>query len=170
MSSECELLFDINAETDLFIRCKTVRHLVPAGIEPATLSVWRTRDNHYTKEPCHWRGKYCRAHLDWEHQDEKGLVAQRITRLTTDQKIAGSNPAEIGILFNFLEEKTNCVWMKHKKKPIDTATLKQVMDCDKQKVWAPPGGLEPPTFRLTAERASRLRHGGRLLEAGSKRL
>ena len=27
---------------------------------------------------------------------------------------------------------------------------------------APPGGLEPPTFRLTAERASRLRHGGKL--------
>ena len=27
---------------------------------------------------------------------------------------------------------------------------------------APPGGLEPPTFRLTAERASRLRHGGPL--------
>ena len=25
----------------------------------------------------------------------------------------------------------------------------------------PPGGLEPPTFRLTAERASQLRHGGR---------
>ena len=25
---------------------------------------------------------------------------------------------------------------------------------------SPPGGLEPPTFRLTAERASRLRHGG----------
>ena len=25
---------------------------------------------------------------------------------------------------------------------------------------APPGGLEPPTFRLTAERASRLRHRG----------
>ena len=24
----------------------------------------------------------------------------------------------------------------------------------------PPGGLEPPTFRLTAERASLLRHGG----------
>ena len=29
-----------------------------------------------------------------------------------------------------------------------------------QKVFSPPGGLEPPTFRLTAERASRLRHGG----------
>jgi hypothetical protein len=28
-----------------------------------------------------------------------------------------------------------------------------------QKV-TPPGGLEPPTFRLTAERASQLRHGG----------
>ena len=24
----------------------------------------------------------------------------------------------------------------------------------------PPGGFEPPTFRLTAERASQLRHGG----------
>ena len=28
-----------------------------------------------------------------------GLVAQWITRLTTDQKIAGSNPAEIVLLF-----------------------------------------------------------------------
>ena len=44
-----------------------------------------------------------------ELSDGRGLVAQRITRLTTDQKIAGSNPAEIGIFFNFLEEKTNCV-------------------------------------------------------------
>ena len=32
-----------------------------------------------------------------------------------------------------------------------------------QKVFSPPGGLEPPTFRLTAERASRLRHGGLIL-------
>ena len=30
------------------------------------------------------------------------------------------------------------------------------------KMFAPPGGLEPPTFRLTAERASQLRHGGML--------
>ena len=30
------------------------------------------------------------------------------------------------------------------------------------KYFAPPGGLEPPTFRLTAERASQLRHGGML--------
>ena len=28
-----------------------------------------------------------------------GLVAQRITRLTTDQKIAGSNPAEVDKVF-----------------------------------------------------------------------
>ena len=28
---------------------------------------------------------------------------------------------------------------------------------------APPGGLEPPTFRLTAERANQLRHGGFLV-------
>ena len=33
----------------------------------------------------------------------------------------------------------------------------------------PPGGLEPPTFRLTAERASRLRHGGCWLHRISKR-
>ena len=32
-------------------------------------------------------------------QLRRGLVAQRITRLTTDQKIAGSNPAEIDIIF-----------------------------------------------------------------------
>ena len=31
----------------------------------------------------------------WFAPLRKGLVAQRITRLTTDQKIAGSNPAEI---------------------------------------------------------------------------
>ena len=31
----------------------------------------------------------------------------------------------------------------------------------KQKEKTSPGGLEPPTFRLTAERANRLRHGDR---------
>ena len=31
------------------------------------------------------------------------------------------------------------------------------------KIIAPPGGLEPPTFRLTAERASQLRHGGNVM-------
>ena len=30
----------------------------------------------------------------------------------------------------------------------------------KVKRVTPPGGLEPPTFRLTAERANQLRHGG----------
>ena len=72
-----------------------------------------------------------------------GPVAQRITRLTTDQKIAGSNPAwvEMSLLFRASAED-----------PPDTkAQIKKA---------APPGGLEPPTFRLTAERASRLRHGG----------
>ena len=68
-----------------------------------------------------------------------GLVAQRITRLTTDQKIAGSNPAEI---VSFLDAGKR--WRG-------------------QNDIAPPGGLEPPTFRLTAERASRLRHGGMVI-------
>lgn len=65
-------------------------------------------------------------------------MAQWITRLTTDQKIAGSNPAGI--------DKTFCKYL----------ILKTCFD----KIVAPPGGLEPPTFRLTAERASQLRHGG----------
>lgn len=34
---------------------------------------------------------------------------------------------------------------------------------EKQNDVAPPGGLEPPTFRLTAERASQLRHGGNVM-------
>ena len=37
------------------------------------------------------------------------------------------------------------------------------MNFNKQKE-APPGGLEPPTFRLTAERASQLRHGGIIID------
>ena len=73
-----------------------------------------------------------------------GLVAQRITRLTTDQKIAGSNPAEIETIFR------NFIYFL----AIESKRL------------APPGGLEPPTFRLTAERASRLRHGGKLMYPG----
>ena len=35
---------------------------------------------------------------------------------------------------------------------------------EEAKIYAPPGGLEPPTFRLTAERASQLRHGGLLIK------
>ena len=69
-------------------------------------------------------------------------MAQRITRLTTDQKIAGSNPAEIDNFFLL-------TYSSEREK--------------NQKSFAPPGGLEPPTFRLTAERASQLRHGGKLM-------
>ena len=76
-------------------------------------------------------------------------MAQRITRLTTDQKIAGSNPAEID---NFWSDM------------YDTMLENSVAFT---KRCAPPGGLEPPTFRLTAERASRLRHGGRMTVAVS---
>ena len=80
--------------------------MVPAGIEPATLSVWRTRDNHYTKEPAEQGGNsFVKTFLQYEdktcvchHNYNRGLVAQRITRLTTDQKIAGSNPAEIEVV------------------------------------------------------------------------
>ena len=33
----------------------------------------------------------------------------------------------------------------------------------KRKKFTSPGGLEPPTFRLTAERANQLRHGDTLV-------
>ena len=66
-------------------------------------------------------------------------MAQRITRLTTDQKIAGSNPAWVSCHFLFLQ--------------IEDAAMSLI------KKSSPPGGLEPPTFRLTAERANQLRHG-----------
>ncbi len=39
-------------------------------------------------------------------------------------------------------------------------TLNVLTIVRKTKSITPPGGLEPPTFRLTAERASQLRHGG----------
>ena len=63
-----------------------------------------------------------------------GPVAQRIRHLTTNQGIAGSSPARVNIFSTFLGK-----------------ICKNI---------PPPGGLEPPTFRLTAERASQLRHGG----------
>ena len=37
------------------------------------------------------------------------------------------------------------------------------------KNWPPSGGLEPPTFRLTVERASQLRHGGVVMKKGGKK-
>ena len=69
----------------------------------------------------------------FRHFSGNGPVAQRIRHLTTNQGIAGSSPAKVNI-------------------------FGQLMQPDKNS--APPGGLEPPTFRLTAERASQLRHGG----------
>ena len=36
----------------------------------------------------------------------------------------------------------------------------ECFDSKKLKGLSPPGGFEPPTYRLTAERANRLRHGG----------
>ena len=44
--------------------------------------------------------------------DNKGLVAQRITRLTTDQKIPGSNPGKVEILMIFSLFETNNVGSK----------------------------------------------------------
>ena len=50
-----------------------------------------------------------------ECQKQAGLVAQRITRLTTDQKIAGSNPAWIENLFEIAL--TSCEMCGKRKRP-----------------------------------------------------
>ena len=45
--------------------------------------------------------------------------------------------------------------------------IKKKKECEKKnKKISSPGGLEPPTFRLTAERANRLRHGDHLNKKG----
>ena len=77
-------------------------------------------------------------------------MAQRITRLTTDQKIAGSNPAGIDTFFLFLVLSFFSAPPFYPHCKPDTALAKEIDAKDA----APPGGLEPPTFRLTAERAS----------------
>ena len=45
-----------------------------------------------------------------------------------------------------------------RKKQNKTKQKQQLYLKNEQKTTSP-GGLEPPTFRLTAERANRLRHG-----------
>ena len=48
-----------------------------------------------------------------------GRVAQRITRLTTDQKIAGSNPAAV-MLFFFAENHT-CLFVRRAESIVSAA-------------------------------------------------
>jgi hypothetical protein len=92
-----------------------INHMFPAGIEPATSPVWRVRDNHYTKETVidevEIPGKIETIFLYVDQRNtlkrQLGLVAQRITRLTTDQKIAGSNPAEIDNFFLLVPQMEN---------------------------------------------------------------
>ena len=90
-----------------------------------------------------------------------GPVAQRITRLTTDQKIAGSNPAWVKLLFrHFLFCAKGYLPGSKAKEGGNWPSQQDGRGEREKKKVAPPGGLEPPTFRLTAERASLLRHGG----------
>ena len=51
--------------------------LFPAGFEPATLCVWSTRDNHYTKETIDSREQYFPNGLEnitWESKTEKSFI------------------------------------------------------------------------------------------------
>ena len=56
------------------------------------------------------------------------------------------------------------MWGENRKVEKKNWTVKINMERKKN---SPLGGLEPPTFRLTAERASQLRHRG-LVEANSR--
>lgn len=88
------------SEADLKCPEKKEEEMFPAGIEPATLPVWRARDNHYTMEtPCRNPAVFAYTNIQVPSPETRlssGPMAQWITRLTTDQKIAGSNPARIG--------------------------------------------------------------------------
>ena len=128
--------------------------LFPAGIEPATLPVWRARDNHYTKET---------SCLCLQVPMTQCSARDRLPWPMT----FGSSPSlatrTCGATDNALDyESRDCRF--------ESCQVRQNLFphflCKKRpslQKWSPPGGLEPPTFRLTAERASRLRHGGRLV-------
>ena len=68
-----------------------------------------------------------------------GACGATVARLTPDQKVACSN--HVGLMFLFFPFFTEFISKKPAKKKSPSL-----------------GGLEPPTFRLTAERANRLRH------------
>ena len=72
-----------------------------------------------------------------------------VARLTPDQKVACSN--HVGLIF--LQSLRVCFWSPACSFEILIPCLREM-----EKKRASLGGLEPPTFRLTAERANRLRH------------
>ena len=108
--------------------------------------------------------------VPWLGLKSCGPVAQWITRLPTEQKIVGSSPAWIEKSFcPIIFSGTVC---PSQLQPGTCSTENAVechsmlpVTCYGEKKKPPPGGLEPPTFRLTAERASQLRHGGMLCYA-----
>ena len=51
-----------------------------------------------------------------------------------------------------------------KIKPIICIKKNHIAQYEIKKTFSPSGGLEPPTFRLTVERASQLRHEGSVLD------
>ena len=71
-----------------------------------------------------------------------GACGATVARLTPDQKVACSN--HVGLIF------LDALWHPF----LDS----EVIWGHRGKKKASLGGLEPPTFRLTAERANRLRH------------
>ena len=112
---------------------------------------------------------------------KSGPVAQRIRHLTTNQGIAGSSPARVKIFLSMKILSTrgtiippesgvlNTTYQKTKSLQPKLGVL--VVPPEAPSLWhgkrekniAPLGGLEPPASRLTAERASRLRHRGMLM-------
>ena len=94
-------------------------------------------------------------------------MAQRIRHLTTNQGIAGSSPARVKLLFFicYILLGMPCCNECHS---VDKSTW-YLIYLKGAKNISPLGGLEPPTFRLTAERASQLRHRGKV-EKGFQRL
>ena len=83
--------------------------------------------------------------------ETKDIFKQKIFFLVTWSRGATDNASDYG--------SEDCRFESCRDRPFFFQASYDLID---QKYLSPPGGLEPPTFRLTAERASQLRHGGML--------
>ena len=89
-----------------------------------------------------------------------------LARSTVNRKVGGSNPPGSDLYENNMKNRnrTKMTWIVVAKVmplfPNKIATYLAEIKKDKNVPKSSlPGGLEPPTFRLTVERANQLRHG-----------
>ena len=111
------------------------KKLIPLGFEPRTSRVWGERDNHYTME------------------SNNASAGNRTRAARVAGEHSTTEPPMLDFLRSIISIRTTALyWLSliywyHPQ--VNSKTMKKFSSL---------GGLEPPTFRLTAERANRLRH------------